>query len=1226
MDIFLQVAGSPDSVGFVDYQQPSHMDMDMRLHFRTTCLLLLALTVTASGLAQPGRRGGGGFGPPGGQFGGRGGGAQMSREVRSEAVQADLQLTEEQKQQLEALGDNRDQMRERMAPLFERMRAATTDEERQQLQAEMQAEGEKIAAENDARVREILSEKQVSRLQQVVLQRSGFRALTQDDVAKDLGISADQKKQLEEISAEYDAARGELGFRASAEERDQLRATYDAKYQAVLTPTQQQQWTQKLGPPAPADDRGFGGRGGPPIAAATTPEPERPARPPVVEVVPEGAKVAASFGMPAGEAAASTAASANVARPPEGQGPQLTFNFQYAPWPEVLKLFAEVAGLTLDLNEIPPGTFSYTDRNSYTPTQALDIINGYLLQRGYILVRRNEFLVCLNIDHGIPPNLIPNVPLTELDQRGNNELITVVFPLAGLDVDLISNEIDQLKGPQGKVVGLKTSRAVMVTDIGSNLRRVRTLLETMAAAAGPQDRTFQSYLLKHISTDEAEDIIRIMLNAQLAATNVSAGTERGSRGSGNSTASSSSSGPTIAADPRTNTLLIAATLAEHAIVKDTLATIDVDADAASLGTSNRKPYLVVYQVESADAREVTKTIDAILPGIVVNEDGQNRKIHIMATSKQHQEVAALIRQMDGMGGGLMQVGVVPLSRMDPLTAAATLRTMFTADGDSAPTIEADLLGRQIMIRGTPEQLTQVKLLLAQLGEDGTGQRQGSDSMLRTFPLSGRDPAELLPLIERMWNSSSPAPIRIVTPENRGPIRGIMSPTREPAQLRESDVPEETPTPMPRESAQRDTSAAAATTTFPVQAESLDDADVDAAFDRFLNESAAKSPSAQPPVSITLLGDELLLSSSDPAALDRLEELISSTMRVIPPSTAWTVFPLQASDATETAAMLEQLIPDANVSVVSSSAGGGFGGMMGGMQNLGSSMMSMTGLDSLGTSSSGLKIVPEPNLNALMVSGPKSKVQEVEEWLKVLDATEWPNSLRDRVPGRIPVEYADVSEIHAIVRDVYKDYLEDNQAQSRAGANALAAMFGGGRGGGGNDRNQRRPDIRMTLAVDANTNTLIVSASDSVFREVETLVHQIDEAARESKRTVRVVALQNTSSAVIQQALGSLMPKVKVSSSSTRSSSTNNSSPSSSSPSSSGGDNRNDQDQIRQMFEQRMRERLQGGGGGFPGGGGPQGGGRFGGFGGGSPFGGGPPPASGGNNSPRSGRGGRGGGR
>ena len=41
----------------------------------------------------------------------------------------------------------------------------------------------------------------------------------------------------------------------------------------------------------------------------------------------------------------------------------------------------------------PPGTFNYRDTRSYTPAEALDVLNGVLLTKGYTLVRRGRMLV-----------------------------------------------------------------------------------------------------------------------------------------------------------------------------------------------------------------------------------------------------------------------------------------------------------------------------------------------------------------------------------------------------------------------------------------------------------------------------------------------------------------------------------------------------------------------------------------------------------------------------------------------------------------------------------------------------------------------------------------------------------------------------------------------------------------------------------------------------------------
>jgi hypothetical protein len=243
--------------------------------------------------------------------------------------------------------------------------------------------------------------------------------------------------------------------------------------------------------------------------------------------------------------------------------------------------------------------------------------------------------------------------------------------------------------------------------------------------------------------------------------------------------------------------------------------------------------------------------------------------------------------------------------------------------------------------------------------------------------------------------------------------------------------------------------------------------------------------------------------------------------------------------------------------------------------MGSGLISASGLNS--SPVGGLRIIPEPRLNALFVSGPSAKVQEVRDFLEILDASDWPGTLRDRVPHMIPVHYAEVADVHRVVRDVYKDYLEGEPANAAAG-NPLAMFMGGGRGGN-NGQQQAPRDYKLTVGMDEQTSHLIVSADQGLYEEILELVESLDTAARDARRTVRVVELHNTNTAALQNTLGAVMPRVRVSTSATRSSR------SETSTSNSNSSNQSNQqgpspDQMRQFWEQRMRERMgQGGGGG-----------------------------------------------
>src|SRR5690606_2799504 len=138
----------------------------------------------------------------------------------------------------------------------------------------------------------------------------------------------------------------------------------------------------------------------------------------------------------------------------------------------------------------------------------------------------------------------------------------------------------------------------------------------------------------------------------------------------------------------------------------------------------------------------------------------------------HEEVDRLIRKLDGEGSGTSTaaVTVINLSTLDPYGAAATIRSLFAGDGDDAPIVEADSFGRRLLVRGTADQVDQVKTLLAQLGEDGSGRAGGnySSGPVRTIPLGGRDPEEMIPLLQRLWETTGDSPLRVV-PSSPGTI-------------------------------------------------------------------------------------------------------------------------------------------------------------------------------------------------------------------------------------------------------------------------------------------------------------------------------------------------------------------------------------------------------------------------------------------------------------------------
>ena len=198
------------------------------------------------------RRGGGFGGGPGGGGGGfptagrRGGGGGILGEIQNEAVRSEINLTEDQLEKLREIGEsttNRDQF----GDIFDRMRSAESDEERNAIREEIRAKMEETRSAAEEKMKEVLSEDQYKRLDQIRLHRGGTRSLGREDVQADLGLNDQQKQQLEALNEERGEKFRELGFQASEEERDKLREEYDAKALAILNEEQKGKWKRKTG-------------------------------------------------------------------------------------------------------------------------------------------------------------------------------------------------------------------------------------------------------------------------------------------------------------------------------------------------------------------------------------------------------------------------------------------------------------------------------------------------------------------------------------------------------------------------------------------------------------------------------------------------------------------------------------------------------------------------------------------------------------------------------------------------------------------------------------------------------------------------------------------------------------------------------------------------------------------------------------------------------------------
>lgn len=846
------------------------------------------------------------------------------------------------------------------------------------------------------------------------------------------------------------------------------------------------------------------------------------------------------------DASASVQADEAAAEQPNQSGDRFRFRFVDAPWPQVLEWVSAEAGLTLDLTDTPPGLFNYVDDRPRTVAEAIDVLNGYLLPRGFVLLRRDRFLVGIRTDNEVLPNLIPTVPAGELNQYGDNELLRITVPVEGFQLSEIAEQLNQILGPQGMASPIDSSDTLVLQGFGRGLRTAVSLLESAKAPPADDELIFRAFPLTHVPAIEAERQIQNLFG--LGSNPFRASMQRreeyyrrrsNRRDDDDDRERSTQPNPLVqnvamnmkvSALRHTNSLLVTATPAGIALVESMLQTIDVsNAKGEASEFADTTPQLRVYTVNNADEDDVAATIDAVIPGVVLNQDGRNNSIHVLATMTEHREVEELIRVIDsgGVGDG---VEVIQLSRSDPYQMSELLESLFTnEDRDDRPVITPGLRTRSLIVRATSSQMAEIRKTLESFGE-GAGVADSSGGRFRRVPVADGEQAKRLAEAVKMLLGQDvdfENQIRIVPsmhdkPSERTTSRDKNIRVKRLDQSAVSSDEDKVEIRMPFSQASAETTTRLATYTIRPEVGSQSNSQKPTP----KQAASEPAPSDSPQVTIEIDGGDLLMYSDDPQALDRIESTIRELAEMMPSRTKWSVYFLKAAPADGTAQTLVDLLRANN------------------------SIDAFVGVgpeyESYGVGPQTMRIVPDARTNALFISGPDEQISQAEGFLKILDTTELPGSLRDRVPRAIPVQHAEAEAVAQIIRELYKDLMVDP---------TVARASRGGRDERDNDRRPvvtaseaktpglRPSGIQLTVAVDAVSNTLLVSCNDQIFEQIQQIVTQRDQAALQYAPVVEVLQLNPGNMYLLQSAFGepdeSSNPFNRPSSSSSRSSSSSN---------------------------------------------------------------------------------------
>jgi hypothetical protein len=465
----------------------------------------------------------------------------------------------------------------------------------------------------------------------------------------------------------------------------------------------------------------------------------------------------------------------------QGSEKKIAFEMRDKPWVgergSVLEWLSDQSGLPVSVSSAKPtGTLTFMNPRvdgapkQYTLAEVIDILNGELFKQKLILIRRAKTFSVEPADEKIDPAVLPRVAPSELDQYGETELVSVVFPLVALVAEDFASEVKGMLGPFGTVQPLAQANKVVVQDTVANLKRIRAIVKDSQDTEKTKNISF-SHTCHYIPARQAERILRDLLGDPKELLRARQPQQApgdgvyGPFGGGFSFAQASANLPKvrmhyISVDERSNTVLVLGPADKVAQADAVLKKIDVPQPKDQKPLLVGPPTLNTYSVSGGNAEVLAKNLQDIYknaPGIRIAAVS-NHSIMVWAGPNDQAEIVAHIRS------SRVQVStpeVIPLVSLDASDTVDTLKGIFGSDAKSgAPYLKADTARNAIVAKGTPDQMNEIKFALKALGEGSAPPLGGT---VRVFTIEPGNAAPVAETLKRMLPQMLQNPIQVITP-------------------------------------------------------------------------------------------------------------------------------------------------------------------------------------------------------------------------------------------------------------------------------------------------------------------------------------------------------------------------------------------------------------------------------------------------------------------------------
>ena len=540
----------------------------------------------------------------------------------------------------------------------------------------------------------------------------------------------------------------------------------------------------------------------------------------------------------------------------------------------------------------------------------------------------------------------------------------------------------------------------------------------------------------------------------------------------------------IAADKETNSLIAIARPRQHEMIKAMVSASEKEMSDASFGSQ-----IQIYPLANTDGKALVGSLEKLFqrqrPAPEITYDEKAQQLIVMGNAAQQALVQQLVVRLTGEQ---QEFEMFRLTTVDPFTAESAINGLFRNEPRStAPSIQTDFDNSYLFIRASQPQMTRIREVLRKLGEPQTSNANlgPTNNLMRVVPL-GTDSEQIIDRLNKLWPQLQPNELRIIdSPPNQPGGQGTPRFQRGPA-----PAPDSPPQPVPN-TPDKSTSAEPASIPSALARFATRQQELPGGTTTLFTPQDPNSPDLslqeKAPVFVIPGNRQLTIASSDPAAIQQLEDLIKAIAGPIAESQTsgnFETFALKNAGASEVAEILKDL----------------FKGMG----------------DSKRTFGPPIVITADDRLNLLVVHGSRSDRETIGKLADVLDSPDINDAFSINQPEIVTVRNTDAARILTILQNVYRSQLSSGGGRRslpipEGVSTEMATML--------QQINAATSGPLLTLGVDVVTNSIIVLAPQQLRDQVKATIAKLDANVEvEPGEKIEIIQLKETNPARIQRAI------------------------------------------------------------------------------------------------------------